>query len=338
MLVRVQSRAQINFMKKLLFISLFSAVTFWACENDKKAEKAEKAEIIEETTEDVLPLKEEIIHSDGIKLYTAVYGKGKPLIFLSSPGYLSSRFYITYVQSIFPDYQIITMDYRGTGKSDFPKDSVFSLEKYAADVELLINKYVKDSCIIFAHGFGALPSIMTASVSPEKISHLIFSNPFPLTSISYNNRMQEMISKRSEEMTGELFNLYKSKEFKQGDSAAVMKVFSLEMSQLIDPLAKDYLLKDIRLNAQELKNLEFIKSMNEKALLKYDLTSQAEKIAEPILMFRGDLDFLSLPTAEEYQAACKNILVHNVPGSVHFTYIENPDFVKREIQKFLSEN
>src|SRR5471030_2295775 len=96
----------------------------------------------------------------GIKMYTEVYGTGKPLLLIHGNGGSISAFGGT-VPYFAKKYQVIAVDSRAHGRTTDSKDSL-SFEMMADDFDALLTAMHIDSCYVLGWSDGGINAIVLA--------------------------------------------------------------------------------------------------------------------------------------------------------------------------------
>ncbi len=106
----------------------------------------------------------------GIKMYTEVYGIGKPLLLIHGNGGSISAFSqnIPYFSK---KYKVIAVDSRAQGKTVDSKDSL-SFEQMADDFAALLDKMHIDSAYVIGWSDGGINALLLAMRHPEKVIKL----------------------------------------------------------------------------------------------------------------------------------------------------------------------
>lgn len=108
---------------------------------------------------------------NGVELYYAIYGKGRPVIFLH-PGLGNSDYWANQVGPLSQDYQVIVVDLRGHGRSS-GSDQPLTYELMASDIVRLIKTLNVEQPAIVGWGDGAVVGLEMAMRYPKRISKLV---------------------------------------------------------------------------------------------------------------------------------------------------------------------
>lgn len=103
----------------------------------------------------------------GIKMYTEVYGHGKPLLLIHGNGGSISAFSKT-IPYFAQKYKVIAVDSRAHGKTVDTKDSL-SFEQMADDFAGLLDVMHIDSAYVIGWSDGGINAILMAMRHPDKV-------------------------------------------------------------------------------------------------------------------------------------------------------------------------
>jgi pimeloyl-ACP methyl ester carboxylesterase len=106
----------------------------------------------------------------GIKIYTEVYGEGKPLLLIHGNGGNISAFSQT-IPYFSKKYKVIAVDSRAQGKSTDTGDSL-SFEMMADDFAALLDAMHIDSAYVLGWSDGGINAIILAMRHPDKVIKL----------------------------------------------------------------------------------------------------------------------------------------------------------------------
>ncbi|WPU96528.1 alpha/beta hydrolase [Mucilaginibacter sabulilitoris] len=106
----------------------------------------------------------------GIKLYTEVYGKGKPLLLIHGNGGSMNAFAAN-IPYFAQKYKVIAVDSRAHGKSRDNRDSL-SFEMMADDFAALLDTMHIDSAYVIGWSDGGINALELAMRHPDKVIKL----------------------------------------------------------------------------------------------------------------------------------------------------------------------
>jgi pimeloyl-ACP methyl ester carboxylesterase len=118
--------------------------------------------------------------ADGVRIAYATVGTGPALIFAQWVSHLGLQWEEPRVrdfwETIGQHHTVIRYDKQGCGLSDRNRTD-FSLDSEVRPIEAIAKELGLKSFVLWGHGQGAQPAIAYAVKSPDRVSHLILSNP-----------------------------------------------------------------------------------------------------------------------------------------------------------------
>jgi pimeloyl-ACP methyl ester carboxylesterase len=118
--------------------------------------------------------------ADGARIAYATVGRGPALIFAQWVSHLELEWEEPRVrdfwETIGRHHMVVRYDKHGCGLSDRNR-SDFSLDSEVRPIEAIVKELGLKSVVLWGQGQGAQPAIAYAVKSPDRVSHLILSNP-----------------------------------------------------------------------------------------------------------------------------------------------------------------
>ncbi|HEX3768540.1 MAG TPA: alpha/beta hydrolase [Puia sp.] len=109
----------------------------------------------------------------GIKIYTEVYGKGKPLLLIHGNGGSMNAFAFN-IPYLSKKYKVIAVDSRAHGKTVDDQDSL-SFEMMADDFAVLLDSMHINSTYVIGWSDGGINALLLAMRHPDKVIKLVSS-------------------------------------------------------------------------------------------------------------------------------------------------------------------
>ncbi len=109
------------------------------------------------------------------ELYYEVHGEGAPLLFLSETHCDGEVWKIHQVPEFSRDHQVITMDYRGTGRSGKPS-MPFTTRTFAEDAMAVLDHLGVGEAVVCGHSMGGRVAQVMALDHPERIKALVLAS------------------------------------------------------------------------------------------------------------------------------------------------------------------
>jgi pimeloyl-ACP methyl ester carboxylesterase len=107
----------------------------------------------------------------GIKMYTEIYGMGKPLLLIHGNGDSMNAFALN-IPYFSKEYKVIAVDSRAHGKTVDDKDSL-SFEMMADDFAALLDAMHIDSAYVIGWSDGGINALLLAIRHPDKVIKLV---------------------------------------------------------------------------------------------------------------------------------------------------------------------
>ena len=257
-----------------------------------------------------------------------IIGNGRPLLLIHGWA-MNAEVWETFINSLSANYQVISIDLRGHGKSK-QLDGPFNYEVFAKDIRLLINKLeLKDLTLIgWSMGVSVILKMLEQPLPLPFLNSLVFisGNPSLVKRADYENGIPEVVVKR----------LYKNTErdFEKGLQTFHNLLFTPEELTHIKQMNIFKIITDKNNIPKKEAALESLKCLQNE-----DLRDTIEKIAAPLLLIHGKNDQISLSDAAVYmnkRIRKSELLLLDDTGHVPFITKEKETLEKLKI--FLKTN
>ncbi|NBC84847.1 MAG: alpha/beta fold hydrolase [Bacteroidetes bacterium] len=111
---------------------------------------------------------------DGARLHVEEDGQGKPLLLVHGLG-SSARDWFAQVPHFAPRYRVLTLDLRGHGRSDKPREA-YSIAQFARDVAVLLRKRDAWPAHVVGLSMGGMVALQLALNAPALVQSLTVVN------------------------------------------------------------------------------------------------------------------------------------------------------------------
>lgn len=279
---------------------------------------------------------ETIIDSGNSKLHFRTFGAGKPLLIINGgPGMNSDGFtYIAEALSKY-NYQTITYDQRGTGKSalDAINSKTITIDLMVQDMENLRTHLKIDKWTILGHSFGGVLATYYATKHPEHIERLIMSSSgginMDFTSYVYKRQRANLTETQKDSLA------YFENKQNNGDTSfetrkgrAHYLAFAYVYDKLKAPIIAERLLQfNAEINSIVIQDLFKIK---------YDCAKKFKDFHKPVLIFQGENDIITVETAKKIESAFPNSKLVLMKNCGHYGWLDAPDIYFDNIKSFLN--
>jgi pimeloyl-ACP methyl ester carboxylesterase len=113
---------------------------------------------------------------DGMKIHSAVTGKGAKTVVLVHGWTCDSTSWSEQVPALEKNYRVVTLDLPGHGKSDSPKDGKYSMELFARAIESVRAEAKADRVVLVGHSMGTPVIVEYARLFPQHTAGLVFAD------------------------------------------------------------------------------------------------------------------------------------------------------------------
>lgn len=113
---------------------------------------------------------------DGMKIYSAVAGKGSKTVILVHGWTCDSTSWSEQIPALEKNYRVITLDLPGHGKSDSPRDGRYSMELFARAIESVRAEAKVGRVVLVGHSMGTPVIIEYARLYPQHTAGLVFAD------------------------------------------------------------------------------------------------------------------------------------------------------------------
>ena len=130
--------------------------------------------------ETITPAREGYVERNGVKVWYAVWGEQGPwLAFAPIYQIVHSRMLKATVPYLSQHFRVITLDGRGTGRSDRPRDqSAYSVDEYYGDFVAVLDAVEADRVAAVAISVTTMTAVRLAAEQPDRVTHLIIAGGF----------------------------------------------------------------------------------------------------------------------------------------------------------------
>jgi pimeloyl-ACP methyl ester carboxylesterase len=135
---------------------------------------------------------------DGARIYYEVHGEGEPMVLVH--GYpLNGRLFRDNVGPLSEQYQVITVDLRGYGRSETP-DSKGSIETYASDVLAVMDQAGVEQAIIGGMSMGGPIVFEMYRQTPERFRGMILNDTIAAGAVPAEAGLWQGVGQQAEKL------------------------------------------------------------------------------------------------------------------------------------------
>ena len=271
--------------------------------------------------------KDKTVNVNGINLHYLDWGnEGKPKVLLLHGLRGHSHSWDDVSAEFSQDFNILALDQRGRGESDWAPGGDYSSESFVADLEGFCDAVGFDSFILIGHSMGGRNSMAFAGNNADKIEKLVIIDIGPDIDPKGSARMTQEIKDVPEEFDSfEDVFAYQSKQNRFCSEPVLRRRLTYATKEL--PNGKFGWRYDLEIREQR---------RNNSGAKQPDLWLNLPGIKCPVLIVRGsETDTLGLETAEKMVEVLPNGKLVHVERAAHMVFEENPEGFIAALHDFL---
>ena len=272
---------------------------------------------------------------DGTQIGYRVLGAGPPLVCLpGGPGRAGE--YFGDLGGLSRSRQLIIPDTRGTGQSADASDPVsYRCDRLAGDVEALRTHIGLDRMDLLGHSAAGDLAVLYAAAHPQRVAHLILLTP-GLRAIGIEETDEQWrvaLARRAGEPWYPDALAAVEKAEAGDESMENRRVYMPFFYGRWDDAARAHVDAGVSERSRPVRDgFGAAGAFNPAAT-----SSEAARLAAPVLVYAGELDASPTPaTAAAAAGLFPNATVTVQPGAAHFPWLDDPAFFTAAITSFLS--
>ena len=275
--------------------------------------------------------------SQEMDLYYEISGEGRPIILLHGGPGLDHTYLFPQMGVLSKKYQLITYDQRGSGKSlnTALNEQTINTSVFVEDLESLRKKLGLEKFILMGHSWGGRLAMDYAIRYPGHVDSLILIGSAPASKKEF-----ELSRKAFEKITlpiqSSVDHLFAKDAFLALDNQQIASLFRTVFSVYF------YKQEDVNQLTLVFDKKSAISGMKVRALIDMstlpDITTPLKELRLPTLLLHGKDDIIPMSAAMEIRESIPGAQLVQIPHCGHFPYIESPDILFSEIDRFLENS
>jgi proline iminopeptidase len=285
-------------------------------------------------------MHEGYISVENAELYYRQIGQGQPIIILHGGPDFDHNYLLPDMDHLSHSFRLIYYDQRGRGKSVAnvqPED--VTIQSEVEDLESLREYFQLESVAVLGHSWGGLLALEYAIRYPNRVSYLILMNTAPASHDDYMMFQQERRKSAAADVE-KLKALSSDAKYQEGDPETVAAYYRIHfratlrqaehIERVIESLRLSFTKEGI-LKAREIED----RLINETWLSsEYNLLPKLKRLSIPTLVIHGDYDFIPIECAAHIAQTIPGARFVVLSETGHFSYLESPNEVRKEIGDF----
>ena len=250
------------------------------------------------------------------KIFYELSGKasGETILFLHGLG-SSTRDWETQIPAFAPEYHVMTIDMRGHGQSDKPRDA-YSMPLFASDVKELLHRLGIEKVHLVGLSMGGMIAFQLAVDSQELIQSMTIINSGPAVTVkTFKDRLSIWLRFLIVRFMGMQ---------KMGETLAPRLFVEPEQDNLRQMFIQRWAENDPQ---------AYMNAM--RAIVGWDVEHQIHDINIPALIIASDKDYTPVSAKESYVKKMPDATLHVIENAHHAVPIEHPDIVNDAVMRFI---
>ncbi|KCV81949.1 alpha/beta hydrolase [Actibacterium atlanticum] len=256
---------------------------------------------------------------DGARIAYRITGKGRPLLCLAGLTRTVADF--DYLAPHLNDVQMICMDYRGRGASQWTGAQTYSVPREAQDAINLLDHLGMETAPILGTSRGGLIALGLGATVPDRVTGVCFNDIGPVIERAGLEAIFNYVGRNPAAKTHE--------EAAQGLAQNMTGFANLPENRWMEEACKHYTQTEngLQITYDPALREAFIEAFDGPEV---DLWPMFDALAgKPLALIRGaNSDLLSQETADEMQRRRPDMLFANVPDRAHIPFLDEPPALK----------
>jgi proline iminopeptidase len=278
----------------------------------------------------------------GAVLHGRTVGQGPPIVVLHGGPDFDYRYLLPEMDRLADAFTLVYYDQRGRGRSARgvePAD--VSLASEIADLDAVRRHFELDSIALVGHSWGSALAMEYAIRHPGRVTHLVLLNPAPAS----HEDVQFLRHERRRRWPGDLDQLQAlaaTDAYREGDPEMVARYYRIHFRATVRaPEQLEEVIRRLQSGSTPeaiLKSRRIVDRLMDETWRSagYDLLPALRRLDLPALVVHGEQEFIPRQCAARIAEAIPGARLVELEGTGHFSYLERPDAVRREISEFLA--
>jgi proline iminopeptidase len=277
-------------------------------------------------------------------LYLRDIGRGQAIIVLHGGPDFDHRYLAPDLDRWADGFHVIYYDQRGRGRSaDGVQPADVTLASELGDLDAVRRHFGLESPVVLGHSWGTVLALEYALGHPAHVSRLILMNPAPASAGDFALLRTKYLEKLGAEAERQR-KIVASAAYQEGDPATVAARYRIHFKPALKE-ARDYETLMQRMEAafisQGKEGIVKAQAVEDRLMQEtwtredYDLLPRLRDLRIPTLVIYGDHDFIPGDIAQHIAGAMPQARLVTLKDCGHFTHLECPGEVRREVDRFL---
>lgn len=272
------------------------------------------------------------------QLFTREVGEGPPIVVLHGGPDFDHHYLVPELDRLAEAFRLVYYDQRGRGRSaDGVDPEDVSLDSELEDVEAVRRSFGLERTAVLGHSWGGHVALAYAVRHPDRVSHLILLNTAPASHDGMLLLREHVRLARPAADTAALESLSATRRYLEGDLNAEAEYYRLHFRfalrradhlELIVARLRANFTPERVIKARAIEHRLYALTWGQPA---YDLLPALRELDVPTLVLHGADDVIPVEIPERIAASTPGARLTVLDDCGHFSYLERPDEVYREV-------
>lgn len=259
------------------------------------------------------------IQRNGVNVYYESHGQGTPLVFLH-PFSTNGNIWYFQTYTFAQEYQCVTIDHRGHGRSDKPEQG-YAMGEMAADVAAVLDQLKIDKAVLVGNSIGGMIAMQFNLDFPDRVlANVIVSSGTNMSA----GMPPEAGQAFQDDLTGAFSGLM------EGAVAAKTK---RERPEVLDLVKAKFMVDD-----NFPKHVFFASASDPNGVFNWNISERLETITKPTQIYAGREDQATTVEVNQFLADhIPNAQIKVLDDVGHFYQLEKPADFNADLRGFLKQ-
>lgn len=259
------------------------------------------------------------VQRNSVNVYYESHGQGTPIVFLH-PFSTNGNIWYFQTYTFAQDYQCITVDHRGHGRSDKPAQA-YAISEMAADVAAILDQLKIDKAILVGNSIGGMIAMQFNLDFPDRVLGNVIVSSGTNLSAGMPPEADEAFQK---DLNGAFSGLMEG---------AVSAKTKRERPEILDLVKANFMVED-----NFPKHVFFASAGNPHGVFNWNISDRLKNITKPTIIFAGKEDQATTVEVNQFLADnIPNAQIKVIDDVGHFYQLEKSADFNNDLRSFLKQ-
>lgn len=276
-------------------------------------------------------------------LYLDAIGAGPPVVVLHGGPDFDHSYVRPELDRLAESCRLVYYDQRGRGRSAANvRAAEVSIDTDVEDVDRIRCHLGAASVALLGHSWGGLLAMEYAGRYPQRVSHLVLLNSAPASAADWAGFRDQLRARRPPGDAERLQAIMNTASYAAGDPLTDVDYYRIHFRTAVrSPEQLELVVARLRTHFTAATVL-LARAIEERLCAQtwlradYDLLARLAGVQIPTLVLHGSEDLVPAEYAARIAGAIPGARLVVLPGSKHFSYLDEPDLVQQHVAALLT--